>query len=143
VIGLPLVPFPWNVNSVEPPTPVNVPQIVTVVPGPIWLAPLPQLEALLNQAGFCGLLVQAPWLLPSGVTYTLVAEEKPRAENASTKMIARNGFGGLFTLPPSNRDTGLAKLTDLAGQATVTSRGVAHDLLDLSLMLIPSPGPVE
>jgi len=38
-----------------------------VVPGPIWLELLPQLEELLNQAGGCGLVVHAPWLLPSGV----------------------------------------------------------------------------
>ena len=67
VIGFPLLPLPRKVNSVAPAPPVKVPQMVTVVPGPIWLEPLPQFEELLNQAGGCGLLVQTPWLLPSGV----------------------------------------------------------------------------
>ena len=62
VTGLLLVPLPWKVKAV-----VIVPHRCTVVPAPIWLAPLPQLEELLNQAGVCGLVVQAPWLLPLGV----------------------------------------------------------------------------
>jgi len=94
------------VNSVDPAAPVNVPQIVTVVPGPIWPAPLPQLEVLLNQAGDCGFVVQAPWLLPLGVIYTLVAEEKPSADKANTKIMVSKGFENFFTLSSMNRDVG-------------------------------------
>ena len=39
---------------------MNVPHKCTVSPGPICVAPEPQLAALLNHAGFCGLVVQAP-----------------------------------------------------------------------------------
>ena len=80
----------------DPAVPVNAPQIVTVVPAPIWLELLPQLEGLLNQAGVCGLVVQAPCALPVGVMYTLVADEKPKADRAKIKASVANGFRSPF-----------------------------------------------
>jgi hypothetical protein len=127
------VPLPWAVNSVA-----IVPQRFTVVPGPIWLAPEPQFAALLNHAGVCGLVVQAPWACPLGVMYTLVAEEKPRAENANTKTIDSNVFRGLFkTFLHQIAMLGLRKLAQPRWSTVVASRGVAHDLLDLLLSLYP------
>ncbi len=43
VTGAPGAPPPWAVNNVPFVGQVIVPQRWTVVPGPIWLAPVPQL----------------------------------------------------------------------------------------------------
>jgi hypothetical protein len=71
---LALVPLLWKCSKPDcPAVPVKVPHSKTVVPGPIWLAPVPQLLELLNPDGvrFGAVLVpvgQFPVAVPPGVT---------------------------------------------------------------------------
>jgi hypothetical protein len=51
VIGLPAVPEPWAVKGL-----VIVPHRLTVVPGPIWAEPVPQLlDELKKDTGYASL----------------------------------------------------------------------------------------
>ena len=63
VIGWPLVPLPWNVSPVAPAEPLIVPHKWTVVPGPIWPAPDPQLaEVLKKETGRAFAQLEPFWL---------------------------------------------------------------------------------
>jgi len=62
VTGLPLEPLPRALNSV-----LIVPQRWTVVPGPIWPTPVPQLPALLKNATAYASAQSAPVLVPAPV----------------------------------------------------------------------------
>src|SRR5215471_9344073 len=100
VTGLPAAPLPWAVRMLVPMAAENVPHKCTVVPGPIWPAPVPQFAALLKNEGGCGLVVQAPCALPSGVINTLVEDSGLVIVKAMNVASKRNAAMRVFTSSP-------------------------------------------
>jgi hypothetical protein len=98
-MGLPLIPPAWAESNESPAVEsMKVPHRSTVVPGPIWPVPLPQFDGLLNHWGVCRFVKQLPWLLPLGVMFILMAEQRPGVEHVHTTMELRRKVRSLFTI---------------------------------------------
>src|SRR5262245_8053764 len=100
MMGFPEAPLPLAVRTLVPMVAEKLPHKCTVVPGPICPAAVPQFAALLKNEGGCGLVVQAPWGLPSGVMNTFAEERGVAMVKAMTAASRRTAGMRIFTSSP-------------------------------------------
>jgi len=89
VMGEPLAPLPWAITGV-----VIVPQRCVVVPGPIWLEPLPQLLPELKKVTGRAFEQEAPVPVPVApwAIYTAGVEAKTWIEESKLNPIKINNL---------------------------------------------------